>query len=50
MKNSPSCGSKKFWYLSTGQIRYSNCALTKKVDLVNEQSKEKELTFFYRMK
>ena len=31
MKTCPRCGNKKFWSLSTGQIRCSNCGLTRKV-------------------
>ena len=31
MKTCPRCGSKKFWSLSTGQIRCSKCGLTRKV-------------------
>jgi transposase len=30
MKTCTRCGSKKFWLLSTGQIRCSNCGLTRK--------------------
>jgi len=30
MKTCPRCGSKKFWLLSTGQIRCINCGLTRK--------------------
>ena len=31
MKTCPRCGSTKWWYLSTGQIRCSQCGLTRKV-------------------
>jgi hypothetical protein len=31
MKTSPRCGSKKWWSLSTGQIRCSQCDQTRKV-------------------
>ena len=31
MKTCPRCGSKKFWQLSSGQIRCSHCGLTRKV-------------------
>ena len=31
MKICPSCDSKKLWSLSTGQIRCSQCGLTRKV-------------------
>ena len=31
MKVCPRCGSKKFWQLSNGQIRYNHCGLTRKV-------------------
>lgn len=31
MKTCPRCGSKKLWLLSTGQIRCSQCGLTRKV-------------------
>lgn len=31
MKTCPRCGSKKLWSLSTGQIRCSNCGLTRKL-------------------
>ena len=30
MENCPRCGGKKFWQLSTGQLRCSHCGLTKK--------------------
>jgi len=30
MKTCPRCGSKKWWLLSTGQIRCSKCGLTRK--------------------
>ena len=31
MKTCPRCGSKKWWTLSTGQIRCSKCGLTRKI-------------------
>ena len=31
METCPCCGSREFWSLSTGQIRCSNCGLTRKV-------------------
>ena len=31
MKTCPRCGSKKWWLLSTGQIRCSQCGLTRKI-------------------
>jgi len=31
MKTCPRCGSKKLWYLSTEQIRCSQCGLTRKI-------------------
>ena len=31
MKTCPRCGSRKFWSLSTGQVRCSNCGLTRKL-------------------
>lgn len=32
MKNCPRCGGNKFWQLSTGQKRCSQCGLTRKFD------------------
>ena len=34
MKKCPRCGSQKFWILSTGQLRCSQCRLTRKPDPV----------------